>query len=118
MRFYRGNPDDIQDMLLAFMNAVQSIYHYKSLGRIIDFTITHLEMMASTPFPEYGGEREELLKSFCKYQSSQNRHDDSEANHWDIALDLSGLDFYAGSSHLSLPSLLDFKLRAYGTYSK
>jgi len=80
------------------MNAVQSIYHYKSLGRVIDFTITHLEMMASTPFPEYGGEREELLKSFCKYQSSQNRHDDSEANHWDIALDLSGLDFYAGAS--------------------
>ena len=31
-------------------------------------------------------------------QSSQNVHDDSNPNHWDIALDLSGLDFYAASS--------------------
>ena len=44
------------------------------------------------------GEREKLLTAFCKYQSSQNKHDDSDPNHWDIALDLSGLDFYAAAS--------------------
>jgi hypothetical protein len=44
------------------------------------------------------GEREKLLTAFCKYQSSQNKPDDSDPNHWDIALDLSGLDFYAGAT--------------------
>ena len=82
--------------MLAFMNGVQAIYHYKSLGRAIDFTIgklnykrvcchtlkivcfcfflfsfhiVHLDMMTRTPFSEYSGEREKLLTSFCKYQS-------------------------------------------------
>ena len=31
-------------------------------------------------------------------KSSQNKPDDSDPNHWDIALDLSGLDFYAQAS--------------------
>ena len=44
------------------------------------------------------GEREKLHTAFCNYQSSQNKHDDSDPNHWDIALDLSGLDFYAAAS--------------------
>ena len=44
------------------------------------------------------GEREKLLTAFCKYQSSQNEPDDSDPAHWDIALDLSGLDFYAAGS--------------------
>lgn len=85
-------------MLLAFMNGVQAIYHFKSLGRRIDFTIVHLELMSSSPFNEGRGEREALLTNFCKYQSSQNVHDDTNPRHWDIALDLSGLDFYDGRS--------------------
>ena len=44
------------------------------------------------------GEREKLLTAFCKYQSAENKPDDSNPNHWDIALDLSGLDFYAAAS--------------------
>jgi hypothetical protein len=42
-------------MLLAFMNDIQAIYHYKTLGRTIDFTIVHLEMMQRTPFYESAG---------------------------------------------------------------
>ena len=55
-------------MLLAVMNQIQGIYHFKSLGRKIDFTIVHLELMKGAAFPEHGGEREQLLTEFCKYQ--------------------------------------------------
>lgn len=96
-RYYKSD-DQILNMMLAFMNGVQAIYHYKSLGRAIDFTIVHLDMMSRTPFPEYSGEREKLLTSFCKYQSGLNDPEDSNPKHWDIALDLSGLDFYAQAS--------------------
>ena len=39
--------------------------------------------------PHYNGERNQLLDSFCAYQSVLNR------GRWDMALYLSGLDFYA-----------------------
>ena len=55
-------------MVLAFMNEIQAIYHFKSLGRTIDFTIVHLELMSGAAFPEHRGEREMLLTEFCKYQ--------------------------------------------------
>lgn len=55
-------------MMLAFMNEIQAIYHFKSLGRTIDFTIVHMELMSGSAFPEHRGEREKLLTEFCKYQ--------------------------------------------------
>ena len=54
-RYYQGDQNEIKNMLLAFMNNIQAIYHFKSLGRTIDFTIVHLEMMQRTPFKESRG---------------------------------------------------------------
>ena len=65
--YYRQD-NKIVNMLLAVMNQIQGIYHFKSLGRKIDFTIVHLELMKGAAFPEHGGEREQLLTEFCKYQ--------------------------------------------------
>ena len=70
-RLYQGyysQDNKIVNMLLAVMNQIQGIYHFKSLGRKIDFTIVHLELMRGAAFPEHGGEREQLLTEFCKYQ--------------------------------------------------
>ena len=36
-----------------------------------------------------------MLNSFCKYQAGQNPGDDSNPNHWDIGLLVSGVDFWA-----------------------
>ena len=41
------------------------------------------------------GDREPLLDSFCEYQEQQNPQSDSEPAHWDVALLVSGLNFYA-----------------------
>ena len=65
---YYSQDNKIVNMLLAVMNQIQGIYHFKSLGRKIDFTIVHLELMRGAAFPEHGGEREQLLTEFCKYQ--------------------------------------------------
>ena len=67
MRYFRQE-NKIVNMLLAVINQVQAIYHFKSLGRKVDFTITHLELMKGAAFPEHGAEREKLLYAFCNYQ--------------------------------------------------
>ena len=41
------------------------------------------------------GDREPLLDSFCEYQEQINPRSDSEPAHWDVALLVSGLNFYA-----------------------
>jgi hypothetical protein len=41
------------------------------------------------------GDRGKLLDSFCSFQTKLNKPSDSDAEHWDMALLLSGLDFYA-----------------------
>ena len=40
--------------------------------------------------PHAEGERDKLLDSFCKYQAKKNPDSDDDANHWDIALYISG----------------------------
>jgi hypothetical protein len=41
------------------------------------------------------GDRGKLLDSFCAFQTKLNKPSDSDAEHWDIAFLLSGLDFYS-----------------------
>ena len=69
---YYNSEDKIVNMLHAFMNQIQAMYHFKSLGRKVDFTIVHLELMKEAAFPEHGGERLQLLTEFCKYQVKYN----------------------------------------------
>lgn len=40
--------------------------------------------------PHFNGERSKLLDSFCDYQSRINPGDDSNPEHWDMALYISG----------------------------
>nr|CAH7759323.1 unnamed protein product [Callosobruchus chinensis] len=56
-----------------------------------------LDIMKVQPkdLPHHDGERAKLLDSFCAYQEDLNPESDRDPNHWDMALYLSGLDFYA-----------------------
>nr|XP_029709746.1 A disintegrin and metalloproteinase with thrombospondin motifs adt-2-like [Aedes albopictus] len=87
----------LKDFILAYVNAIQALYHHPSLGTPVDITVVYLEIMKRQPddMPHHRGERESLLDSFCLYQNKLNKGDDSDANHWDLALYVSGLDFYA-----------------------
>ncbi|RZB39497.1 Sod Cu, Reprolysin, Pep M12B propep and/or HMA domain containing protein [Asbolus verrucosus] len=95
---YLGNDDGkLQDMLLAYMNGVQALYHHPSLGTSIELVLVRLDIMKKQPssMPHYNGERSKLLDTFCAYQSKLNPSKDSNPDHWDMALYVSGLDFFA-----------------------
>jgi len=87
----------IVNLMLAFMNSIQAIYHFESLGTKVTFSIVKLEIQKTTKFDNHGGDRGPLLTSFCDYQGSQNPSDDSNPDHWDIGLLVSGVDFWAMS---------------------
>ncbi|XP_037042307.1 A disintegrin and metalloproteinase with thrombospondin motifs adt-2-like [Bradysia coprophila] len=95
--YFDYDSNKIRNMLLAYINGVQSLYHHPSLGTPIDLTIVYMEIMTSQPvdLPHYHGERGSLLDSFCNYQKNINPEDDKNPNHWDMGLYISGLDFFA-----------------------
>ncbi|XP_043479989.1 A disintegrin and metalloproteinase with thrombospondin motifs adt-2-like [Leptopilina heterotoma] len=96
--FFNRNEEKLRDMLLAYVNGIQAIYHHPSLGVEMNIVLVRLEIMRQQPreLPHFHGERGNLLDSFCRYSKIHNSADDnSKANHWDIGLYVSGLDFYA-----------------------
>nr|XP_034177349.1 A disintegrin and metalloproteinase with thrombospondin motifs adt-2 [Osmia lignaria] len=93
--FFNRNDEEVRDMLLAYINGVQAIYHHPSLGTTIDISLVRLEIMQKQPrdLPHHDGERGRLLDSFCSY-AMKNNPDEHHPNHWDMGLYVSGLDFY------------------------
>ncbi|XP_075215105.1 A disintegrin and metalloproteinase with thrombospondin motifs adt-1-like [Lycorma delicatula] len=87
----------LRNMLLAYMNGVQALYHHPSIGQRLDIALVRLEIFKTQPsdLPTYNGERTELLNSFCNFNGKHNPSGDSNPGHWDIGLYISGLDFYA-----------------------
>ena len=64
------NPDQrIVHLLLAFMNSIQAIYNFDSLGTKVDFSLVNLEIHKTAQFDDKGGDRAPMLTSFCKYQA-------------------------------------------------
>merc|ERR1719244_2328850 len=96
-----GKPDvdtEVKRLLLSYMNGIQAVYILPSLREEIDISIVRIEMWTNDPFSNYQGDREPLLNSFCEYQESINPRSDDDAAHWDVALLVSGLNFYAVDS--------------------
>ncbi|KAL1130092.1 hypothetical protein AAG570_013031, partial [Ranatra chinensis] len=86
--YFEGKDDQLRDMLLAYINGVQALYHHPSAGTRIDIVVVRLELMKNQPkdLPHYGGERGALLDSFCAYSEKTNSPKDSDPHHWDIGL--------------------------------
>lgn len=72
---------------------MQALYHHPSLGSSLEIALVRLDIMKKQPakMPHYDGERSKLLDAFCAYQKTLNVKDDSDPNHWDMALYVSGL---------------------------
>ncbi|KAI9556544.1 hypothetical protein GHT06_016334 [Daphnia sinensis] len=86
----------LRELVLAFVNAMQALYHLPSLGQQVDLAIVYMEFHAKPPATLHtGGERGQMLDSFCAFQTKLNKPSDNDAEHWDMALLLSGLDFFA-----------------------
>ncbi|XP_039277211.1 A disintegrin and metalloproteinase with thrombospondin motifs adt-2 isoform X1 [Nilaparvata lugens] len=95
--YFENNDDKLKNMLLAYLNGVQALYHHPSLGLPLDIALVRLEVFKVQPtdLPHYYGEREALLDSFCAYNAKHNPPSDEDQSHWDIGLYVSGLDFFA-----------------------
>lgn len=93
---FQYDSEKISDLLLAYLNAVQALYYHPSLGEPIDLILVYMEIMKQQPkeLPTFDGERSDLLDSFCLYQNARNTRD-GRKGHWDMALYVSGLDFFA-----------------------
>lgn len=86
---YNYDDDQLTDMILAYMNGVQTLYRHESLGTPVDLTIVYVEIMQRQSMRHYNGERSALLNSFCEYQKSINPVGDRHPHHWDMALYIS-----------------------------
>ncbi|XP_050498393.1 A disintegrin and metalloproteinase with thrombospondin motifs adt-1-like isoform X2 [Diabrotica virgifera virgifera] len=95
--YFSYDDKKLQDMLLAYMNAVQALYHHPSLGTSLELVLTRMDIMKRQPadMQHYSGERNKLLDSFCSYQEKINPKGDDNPAHWDMGLYVSGLDFFA-----------------------
>lgn len=99
--FFEHDNKKMQNFILSYINGVQSLYLHHSLGRKVDFTIAYLELMEeqSPDMPHAYGERNALIDNFCQYQKSMNPLDDRDPGHWDMAVYVSALDFFAWTSN-------------------
>ncbi|CAG9765921.1 unnamed protein product [Ceutorhynchus assimilis] len=95
--YFGYNDKKLQNMLLAYMNGVQALYHHPSLGTSLELVLVRLDIMKKQPreMPHHNGERSQLLDSFCNFQASINPKGDTNPDHWDMGLYVSGLDFHA-----------------------
>ncbi len=95
--FFDYDMSQIEDFMLCFINAVQAVFHLYSLGTSVEISVRHLEIFGRQP-PELptDGERTDLYNAFCEYQNKLNERfgGDDDPRHWDIALLVSGIDFY------------------------
>lgn len=95
--FLDGDDKKIRDMLLAYVNGIQALYHHPSLGVPIDISLIRLDVIQRQPLdlPHFDGERGGLLDSFCNYANARNPAEDTHPRHWDMGLYVTGLDLYA-----------------------
>uniref|UniRef100_A0A1B0DIF9 Uncharacterized protein n=1 Tax=Phlebotomus papatasi TaxID=29031 RepID=A0A1B0DIF9_PHLPP len=95
--FFKYDSKKLKNMILAYLNAVQALYHHPSLSEEVEIVVVYMEIMRHQPkdMPHHGGERNALLDEFCNYQKSLNYQWDSESQHWDMAVYISGLDLFA-----------------------
>jgi len=92
---------EVRRLLLSYLNGIQAIYLLPSLKEEIKFSIVRIEMWTGGQDPFYNayGDREPLLNAFCDFQKGLNPSDDGNPGHWDMALLVSGLNFYAKDSY-------------------
>ncbi|CAD7015110.1 unnamed protein product [Ceratitis capitata] len=92
-------PDNTESQMirfvLAMINAVQLLYHDRSLGRRINFVLKRLEILYNDP-PSLrrSDDIDTYLSNFCEWQQRLNPPLDTDTMHYDHAVILTGLDLY------------------------
>nr|XP_012214457.1 PREDICTED: A disintegrin and metalloproteinase with thrombospondin motifs 19-like isoform X2 [Linepithema humile] len=92
--FLDKDDEKVRNLILAYINGIQAVFHHPSFGVPIDISLIYLEIMETQPsdLPN-GGDAYMLLITFCKYMIIRNLSDDNP-RHWDIGLYVTGIDLY------------------------
>jgi Reprolysin (M12B) family zinc metalloprotease len=64
----------VEDYILTIMNMVSSFYHDKSIGQLIDLSVTKIVYLEQDD-PHFTTNGPQTLKSFCKWHSARNSND-------------------------------------------
>nr|XP_012234458.1 PREDICTED: uncharacterized protein LOC105679162 [Linepithema humile] len=92
--FHDGNLTKVCDMLLAYINGLQAVFHHPSLGVRIDILLTYMKIMeVAERGLNYVGDINEMLTLFNKTLNNLFIQNDTHY-HWDITLFLTGSDIY------------------------
>lgn len=88
-------PDNTESQMirfvLAMINAVQLLYHDRSLGRRINFVLKRLEILYNDPSSlRRSDDIDTYLSNFCEWQQRLNPPQDSDTMHYDHAVILTG----------------------------
>ncbi|RXG70384.1 A disintegrin and metalloproteinase with thrombospondin motifs 16 [Armadillidium vulgare] len=95
INFPRDTEEQVIEVVLAMVNAVQLLYNDPSLGHKIKYVLKRLELLYQDP-PGLSRPHDIdlFLTKFCMWQNTENPPSDDENLHWDHALILTGLDLY------------------------
>ncbi|KAB7497763.1 A disintegrin and metalloproteinase with thrombospondin motifs 16 [Armadillidium nasatum] len=95
INFPRDTEEQVIEVVLAMVNAVQLLYNDLSLGHKIKYVLKRLELLYQDP-PGLSrpADIDLFLTKFCMWQNTENPPSDDENLHWDHALILTGLDLY------------------------
>ena len=86
--------EQFDELILSYINQIQAIYSHKSFVGNFFINLVKIEIQRTDIFSKSDGNRDEMLKKFCEYQSDLNPKSDSDPLHWDMALLLTGYDLY------------------------
>jgi len=93
--FLNETNENLLNIMLAYVNRIQAVYHHPSLGVSIDISLVHFEIMEKQP-SNLPVDRDiiKLHNSFCQYAEFLNPPGDNDPRHWDVGLYLTGIDIY------------------------
>nr|XP_012217909.1 PREDICTED: A disintegrin and metalloproteinase with thrombospondin motifs 7-like [Linepithema humile] len=91
-----NDKEKVQNLVLAYVNRIESTFHHPSVGVSIDISLVHLYIIKkqASDLIYSDGEVYKVLDLFCKYANSLNPPDDNDPGHWDISLYLTGKNLY------------------------
>ncbi|XP_012227150.1 A disintegrin and metalloproteinase with thrombospondin motifs 7-like [Linepithema humile] len=90
------NKDRLHNMILAYVNQIQAMFHHPSLGVSIDISLVKLKIMDQHPseLPVFYGDTAKMYTSFCEYAETFNPSGDDNPGHWDLVLLLTGINLF------------------------
>ena len=91
---------EVKHLLLSYINGIQALYLLPSLGQGLTISIVRLELATERdPYESHAGDREQILASFCEYQSSLNPSQKGGPGGWDAAVLVTGLDLHEAGAN-------------------